>query len=79
MVLPDLMWARFFGRMSMGRIRGLGLFLIHGFAAIGPPFFGFLHDWQGSYTVSFAIFAVTLVISGFLSLFIIAPVRTDTA
>ena len=78
MVLPDLMWARFFGRMSMGRIRGLGLFLIHGFAAIGPPFFGFLHDWQGSYTVSFAIFAVTLVISGLLSLFIIAPVRTDT-
>ena len=78
MVLPDMMWARFFGRLSMGRIRGLGLMLIHGFAALGPPFFGFLFDWLGTYTVSFALFAVTLVISGFLSLFIVAPARADT-
>ncbi len=78
MVLPDVMWARFFGRMSMGKIRGLGLFLIHGFAALGPPFFGFFFDWMGNYTVSFAFFAVTLVISGFLSLFIIAPAPADT-
>lgn len=79
MVLPDMMWARFFGRVSMGRIRGLGLLLIHGFAALGPPFFGFLFDWMGSYTVSFALFAVSLVASGFLSLLIIAPPPADTA
>ena len=79
MVLPDLMWARFFGRLSMGSIRGLGFLLIHGFAALGPPFFGFLFDWLGSYTLSFALFAVTLVISGFLSLFIIAPSQPDAA
>ncbi len=79
MVLPDVMWARFFGRLSVGTIRGLGLLLIQGFAAIGPPFFGFFFDWMGSYTVSFALFAVTLVISGLLSLFIIAPAAADTA
>ena len=79
MVLPDVMWARFVGRLSMGKIRGLGLLLIHGFAALGPPFFGFLHDWLGSYTISFALFAVTLVVSGFLSLRIVAPARADTA
>lgn len=79
MVLPDVMWARFFGRMSMGRIRGLGLLLTHGFAALGPPFFGFLFDWLGNYTVSFAFFAVTLVISGFLSLLITAPAPEDAA
>ncbi len=79
MVLPDLMWARFFGRLSMGTMRGLGLLLIHGFAALGPPFFGFMFDWLGSYTVSFALFAVTLVMSGFLSLLITAPAGTDAA
>ena len=77
MVLPDMMWARFFGRLSMGTIRGLGLLLIHGFAALGPPFFGFLFDWLGSYTISLALFALTLVVSGFLSLFIVAPVRSE--
>lgn len=77
MVLPDVMWARFFGRLSMGKIRGLGLLWIHGFAAVGPPFFGFLHDWLGSYTISFALFAVTLLVSGFLSLLIVAPPRAD--
>ena len=77
MVLPDMMWARFFGRVSMGKIRGLGLLLIHGFAALGPPFFGFLFDWMGSYTVSFGLFAVTLVVSGFLSLLIIAPAPAE--
>lgn len=79
MVLPDMMWARFFGRLSMGTIRGLGLLLIHGFAALGPPFFGFLYDWLGSYTISLALFALTLVVSGFLSLFIVAPVRSEAA
>lgn len=79
MVLQDVVWARIFGRLSMGRIRGLGILMTHSFAALGPPFFGFLFDWTGSYTVPFTLFAVTLVISGFLSLFIVAPVRTDTA
>ncbi len=79
MVLQDVVWARIFGRLSMGRIRGLGILMTHSFAALGPPFFGFLFDWTGSYTVPFTLFAVTLVISGFLSLFIVAPPRASTA
>ena len=79
MVLQDVVWARIFGRLSMGKIRGLGILVTHSFAASGPPFFGFLFDWTGSYTVPFTIFAVTLVISGFLSLFIVAPPRASSA
>lgn len=73
MVLPDVMWARFFGRISLGRIRGLGYLLTHVMGAMGPPFFGFLFDYLGNYTLSFTIFACTLVLSGFLSLLIVAP------
>ena len=78
MVLQDVVWARIFGRLSMGKIRGLGILMTHSFAALGPPFFGFLFDWTGSYTVPFTIFAVTLVISGFLSLFIVAPAQAES-
>jgi len=76
MVLPDVLWARFFGRISLGRIRGLGYLLTHVLSAMGPPFFGFLFDYMGNYTLSFTIFAVTLVGSAFLSLLIKAPEKT---
>lgn len=73
MVLPDVMWAKFFGRISLGKIRGLGYLLTHVLAAMGPPFFGFLFDYLGNYTLSFTLFAATLVLSAFLSLYIVAP------
>lgn len=79
MVLPDVMWARFFGRISLGRIRGLGLLVTHVLAAMGPPFFGFLFDYMGNYTLSFTVFAITLVFSAFLSLLIVAPQKTVAA
>jgi OFA family oxalate/formate antiporter-like MFS transporter len=77
MVLPDVMWAKFFGRVSLGRIRGLGYFLSHVLSATGPPFFGFLFDYLGSYELSFTLFAITLVGVAFLSLFIIAPEKRN--
>ena len=54
MVLPDMLWADYFGRQSLGKIRGLGLLISHFLAAIGPPFFGFLFDITGGYGLSFA-------------------------
>ena len=75
MVLPDILWADYFGRRSLGRIRGTGLLISQFLAAIGPPFFGFLFDRTGSYNVSFAIFGAVLVISAFLSLMLKPPWR----
>jgi MFS family permease len=75
MVLPDTLWADYFGRRSLGKIRGMGLLISQFLAAIGPPFFGFLFDLTGSYNVSFAIFGCVLVTSAFLSLMLKPPRR----
>ena len=73
MVLPDLLWANYFGRRSLGRIRGMGLLISQVLAASGPPFFGFLFDATGGYGLSFALFGAALATSAFLSLMLRAP------
>lgn len=76
MVLPDILWADYFGRHSLGKIRGMGLLISHFLAAIGPPFFGFLFDITRGYGLSFAIFGAVLAISALLSLMLKPPRRT---
>jgi MFS family permease len=73
MVLPDILWANYYGRRSLGRIRGMGLFISHVLAAAGPPFFGFLFDMTGGYGLSFTIFGAILILSAFLSLMLQPP------
>jgi Cyanate permease len=73
MVLPDTLWAGYFGRRSLGRIRGLGLLVSQILAAMGPPFFGFLFDITGGYGLSFAIFGAVLMTSAMLSLMLKPP------
>jgi len=75
MVLPDILWANYFGRRSLGRIRGMGLLISHVLAAVGPPFFGFLFDATGGYGLSFAIFGAVLMTSAFLSLLLRPPAK----
>ena len=75
MVLPDLLWANYFGRQSLGKIRGMGLLISQVLAAAGPPFFGFLFDLTGGYNVSFALFGGALITSAFLSLMLKPPRR----
>jgi MFS family permease len=75
MVLPDILWANYFGRRSLGKVRGLGLLISQTVAALGPPFFGFLFDLTGAYDLSFVLFGVALITSAFLSLMLRPPVR----
>ena len=77
MVLPDLLWANYFGRRSLGKIRGMGLLISQVLAAFGPPFFGFLFDITGGYGLSFAIFGAALATSAVLSLMLRPPRRTQ--
>ena len=72
-VLQEVIWAGFFGRLSLGRVRGLGLVITNFFAAGGPPFLGFLFDATKSYFTSFALFTVALIISAFLILLVRPP------
>jgi MFS family permease len=67
-VLREVIWANFFGRASLGTVRGLSLFFSNLFAASGAPFFGFLHDHTGSYNLSFTIFSCALFTSSVLIL-----------
>ena len=66
-ILSEMIWANYFGRISLGKIRGMGLLLTHAFSAGGPPFFGFLFDSTQSYFLSFSIFIGLLIASAFLS------------
>ena len=72
-ILAEMIWANYFGRISLGKIRGLGSLLTHAFSAGGPPFFGFLFDATQSYQLSFSIFIGLLFASAILSLFLRPP------
>ena len=72
-ILAEMIWANYFGRISLGKIRGMGSLLTHGFSAAGPPFFGLLFDATQSYFLSFSIFIGMLFASAFLSLFLRPP------
>jgi MFS family permease len=75
MVLPDILWANYFGRRSLGKVRGMGLLISQVLAAMGPPFFGFLFDMTGGYGLSFALFGCALITSAFLSLMLRPPAK----
>ena len=75
MVLPEILWANYFGRRSLGSIRGLGLLISQALAAVGPPFFGFLFDITHGYGLSFTIFGCALITSAFLSLLLRPPTK----
>jgi MFS family permease len=77
-VLQELIWATYFGRVSLGTVRGLGILVTHAFGAAGAPFFGFVHDVTGSYDSSFIAFAVALVLAAFFSLAVRAPRERDS-
>ena len=74
-VLAETIWADFFGRASLGKIRGMGSLVTSLLSATGPPFFGLLFDYSESYDLSFGIFIGMLFVSAVLSLFLRPPVK----
>jgi MFS family permease len=78
-VLQDLIWANYFGRLSLGMVRGLGILVTHALGAAGAPFFGYVHDVTGSYDSSFLAFVIALATSALLSLVVRAPRKSTIA
>jgi len=72
-ILAEMIWATYFGRVSLGKIRGMGSLFTSAFSAGGPPFFGLLFDYTQSYDLSFSIFIGMLFASAFLSLLLHPP------
>jgi MFS family permease len=74
-ILAEMIWANYFGRISLGKIRGMGSLITSTFSACGPPFFGLLFDATQSYYLSFSIFIGMLFASAGLSLFLRPPTK----
>jgi MFS family permease len=74
-ILAEIIWANYFGRVSLGKIRGMGSLFTSAFSAGGPPFFGLLFDYTQSYNLSFSIFIGMLFASAFLSLLLRPPTK----
>ena len=79
LVIRELLWAQYFGRVSLGRVRNLGILITRSFTTVGPPFFGFFHDYTGTYFLSFAVFIAALLLSAVLVLAIRPPRKGDHA
>ncbi len=73
LVIRELLWANYFGRVSLGRVRNLGIMITRTGTTVGPPFFGFFHDYTGSYILSFGVFIAALLLSALLVLAVRPP------
>ncbi len=74
-VLQEVMWANYFGRISLGTVRGLSVPILLLFAAAGAPFFGYLYDHTGSYDLSLTLFIAVQILCAGLTLLIRRPVK----
>ncbi|MEE9609602.1 MAG: MFS transporter, partial [Desulfatiglandales bacterium] len=54
-VTQEVVWANYFGRLNLGRVRSLGYFISFGFGAAGPVAMNALFDIFGSYNLAFLI------------------------
>jgi MFS family permease len=74
MALFPLAWADYFGRASLGTIRGLSRAPTMVFNAAGPLFAGWIYDRTSSYQMAFAVFIVLYLIGAVL-IFVSRPPR----
>ncbi len=61
--LSSLMWANYFGRGSLGSIRGVFLPITQVLGTFSPVFAGAVFDRRGSYDLAFVIYAICFVIA----------------
>lgn len=70
--LQETIWADYFGRMHLGKIRSVAMPFTIVFGAGGPLLAGFLFDQSGTYTVAFLLFAFFWVV-GFVAVLMAKP------
>jgi len=75
MVVSNVIWAKFFGRLHLGSITGVTTTLMVASSALGPMPFGVARDMLGSYTAVLVGFSVLPFILAFSVLFYCKPPR----
>lgn len=66
--VQEVVWADYFGRMTLGTVRSIGRPFTIVFSAGGPVFAGVAYDVGGDYEVPFTIFVATYFIAAVLVL-----------
>ena len=75
LVAQRLIWADYFGRLSVGTIRGGASLFIGLVGPMGPLVAGLLHGSTGNYTIAFSIAGVLFAVGFFAMLFAKPPSR----
>ncbi|HXH20527.1 MAG TPA: MFS transporter [Dehalococcoidia bacterium] len=75
--LQETVWASYFGRTHLGRIRSVAMPFSIVFGAGGPVLAGFLYDETGSYTLAFVLFAMFSAVGLVLILLARPPLRQE--
>jgi|FaiFalFF_MnMetaG_3_1042247.scaffolds.fasta_scaffold00906_2 OFA family oxalate/formate antiporter-like MFS transporter len=78
LTLVPLTWANYYGRASLGTIRGITLPVQVGGQAVGPLLIGGLYDLHHSYDAALALAAGLVALAGALAL-LAKPPRSPTA
>ncbi len=77
--VQEVVWADFFGRLSLGTVRSLAQPFTIVSSAGGPVFAGFAYDHFGSYTTAFHLFTATYVAAAVLIMLTPTPRRPASA
>ncbi len=77
--VQEVVWADFFGRLSLGTVRSLAQPFTIVSSAGGPVFAGFAYDHFGSYTTAFHLFIATYVLAAVMILLTPTPRRPASA
>ena len=68
-------WARYFGRVHLGKIRGTVWTATVAGSALGPPIMGLAKDYLGSFAPALWLFATFYGILALAALFVTSPRR----
>jgi len=76
-VIPPVAYASYFGRRSIGSIRGIGETGVQVGQTIGPLLSGLAFDMNGSYKVAFVTFAIVALIGSVIVATSSPPTKSD--
>lgn len=73
------MWARYYGRNHLGKIRGIAWCLTVAGSGCGPLFLGIIKDWTGSFQLGLWLFTAIMLPLPLILLFATPPERINSA
>lgn len=77
LVVPPVAFANYFGRSSIGVIRGVTEPFASGGQAVAVLFSGIIFDWRGSYQAAYLTFAILGAVTALMLLFTKPPRKRD--